>query len=554
MYSIDEDRSRREKGLFMKKLEQHAAVRSILGIIFLLVAFSTIVSIIGYNGFTDALLDQYADGAFRTARTAALALDADRIDEYAASGGVTEEYRDILAEMDALCNSSGATFIYVIRPDRTDYGHITFLFSTKNQDSPYELYDFGYVRETTNDEYRRKYRAIYEKESDRELLVRDKGFIETDPHVTAMIGLEGEDGEVKALLCVQRQTDVLSRARHIFLRKVLAALIILVMLVIAGQSLFLNRVLLRPLRLISEEANRFAAEHITTGEKLREKIQSNDEIARLAGSIDQMEEQIRQYIENLTRATAEKERISTELGLATRIQASMLPDVFPPFPDRTEFDIYAVMDPAREVGGDFYDFYFIDDDHLCLTIADVSGKGIPAALFMMASKIILANNAMSGKTPAQILSDTNAAICPNNQEEMFVTVWLGILEISTGKLTAANAGHEYPVLRRGGEDFALFRDKHGLVIGGMDGVRYKEYELRLQPGDKLFVYSDGVPEATDADNNMFGTDRMLAALNGDPGADPGQLLQDVRRAVDGFVKDAEQFDDLTMLCVEYKGR
>lgn len=245
-------------------------------------------------------------------------------------------------------------------------------------------------------------------------------------------------------------------------------------------------------------------------------------------------------------------RIESELNLASSIQADMLPNIYPAFPDRSEFDIYAKMDPAKEVGGDFYDFFLIDDDHLCMVMADVSGKGVPAALFMMASKIILANNAMTGKSPAQILTDTNAAICSNNREEMFVTVWLGILEISTGKLTAANAGHEYPVIKQADGKFEIFKDKHGFVIGGMDGLKYKEYELTLKPGSKLFLYTDGVPEATDANGNMFGTDNMVDALNVDSTASPEQILKNVRESVDGFVKHADQFDDLTMLCLEYK--
>ncbi len=212
------------------------------------------------------------------------------------------------------------------------------------------------------------------------------------------------------------------------------------------------------------------------------------------------------------------------------------------------------MDPAEEGGGDFYDFFLVDDDHLCMIMADVSGKGVPAALFMMASKIILDNNAMMGKTPAQILADTNAAICFNNREEMFVTVWIGILELSTGKLTAANAGHEYPVLRQPDGKFELFKDKHGFVIGGMDGMKYKDYELILEPGARVFLYTDGVPEATNAENALFGTERMIDALNRKLDAAPDEILKSVRAAVDDFVKDAEQFDDLTMLCLEYKKR
>ena len=191
---------------------------------------------------------------------------------------------------------------------------------------------------------------------------------------------------------------------------------------------------------------------------------------------------IRNQNEKYEQQQKENSRIETELSMASRIQADMLPNIYPAFPDRSEFDIYAKMDPAKEVGGDFYDFFLIDDDHLCIVMADVSGKGVPAALFMMASKIILANNAMLGKTPAQILNDTNSAICSNNREELFVTVWLGILELTTGKLTAANAGHEYPVLKRKDGVFEFVKDKHGFVIGGMDGIIYKEYEIKMEPG------------------------------------------------------------------------
>ena len=284
------------------------------------------------------------------------------------------------------------------------------------------------------------------------------------------------------------------------------------------------------------------------------KIRPNNEIGRLSEDISDLAEEIDAYTDRLETITAEKERVNTELNMATQIQEGMLPNTYPAFPDRPEFDIYATMDPAREVGGDFYDFFLVDDDHLCMVMADVAGKGVPAALFMMASKIILKDNAMMRKSPAQILTDTNTAICDNNKMEMFVTVWLGILEISTGKLTAANAGHEYPALKRTDGGFELYKDRHGFVIGGMEGVKYKEYELILEPGEKLFLYTDGVPEATDAGNALFGTERMLAALNEDAEAQTVEILKKVRRSVDAFVKDAEQFDDLTMLCLEFKGK
>ena len=259
---------------------------------------------------------------------------------------------------------------------------------------------------------------------------------------------------------------------------------------------------------------------------------------------------VMQKQKELTESSA---RIGAELDMASNIQNSMLPNLFPAYPERKEFEIYASMKPAKEVGGDFYDFFLIDDDHLCMVIADVSGKGVPAALFMMASKIILANNAKSGKSPAQILEDTNNTICSNNENNMFVTVWLGILEISTGKVIAANAGHEYPAIMSPDGTFSLFKDKHGFVVGGMEGVKYKEYEVQLEPGSKIFVYTDGVPEATNHGEEMFGVERMVRALNINSKDTAKDLLGDMRHAVDGFVENAPQFDDLTMLCLEYKG-
>ena len=249
----------------------------------------------------------------------------------------------------------------------------------------------------------------------------------------------------------------------------------------------------------------------------------------------------------------EKERISAELSLATRIQANALPKEFPPFPERKEFDIYASMTPAKEVGGDLYDFYLLDEDHLAVVIGDVSGKGIPASLFMMMAMTLIHHVATKESSPAKILQTVNNEICLRNPEEMFVTVWLGILEISTGKLTCANAGHEYPAIKKPNGSFELFKDKHGFVVGGMEGIRYREYELQLLPGTKIFVYSDGVPEANNQAEELYGTDRMIAALQSCEEEPPQRILETVRKNIDEFAGEAPQFDDLTMLCIHYKG-
>ena len=319
----------------------------------------------------------------------------------------------------------------------------------------------------------------------------------------------------------------------------------------------MERTTVRPINAIANAAQSYVEDRRSGNTRMEHfsslPIRTGDEVEHLNRVMAQMEKDLSVYMEDLTRVTKKEERVRTELDMASKIQKGALPDIFPAFPDRQEFDLCASMEPAKEIGGDFYDFFLIDDDHLCLVIADVSGKGVPAALFMMASKIILADNAIMGKSPSEILYDANNAICKNNKLEMFVTVWVGILEISTGKLTAANAGHEYPALKKGDGGFAVFKDRHGFVLGGMEGMKFKEYEILLSPGDKLFVYTDGVPEANDPDGNMFEVERMIDALNEDPDASPAQILGAVRGQINIFVREAEQFDDLTMLCLEYKG-
>ena len=277
------------------------------------------------------------------------------------------------------------------------------------------------------------------------------------------------------------------------------------------------------------------------------------EIGILARSSKRMVTDLREYMTDLEQITAEKERINTELNVATRIQASMLPSMFPAFPERNEFDIYASMTPAKEVGGDFYDFFLVDETHLALVIADVSGKGVPAALFMVITKTLIKNSAQTGASPKEILESVNKQLCENNEEEMFVTVWLGILDIPSGKLTCANAGHEFPVICHKDGEYELVKDKHGLVLAAMEFSKYKEYDLVLEKGDKLFVYTDGVPEATNSENELYGTDRMVTVLNTGTKLSTEELLKVVKKDIDKFVGDAPQFDDITMLNLVYYG-
>ncbi|MBR4763585.1 MAG: PP2C family protein-serine/threonine phosphatase, partial [Lachnospiraceae bacterium] len=292
---------------------------------------------------------------------------------------------------------------------------------------------------------------------------------------------------------------------------------------------------------------------------------TGDEIEVLARAFANMSEKMRGYVNEIVAITSEKQRLDTELSVAAEIQVNMLPTQFPAFPDRKEFDLYAVMDPAKEVGGDFYDFYLIDDDHLALVMADVSGKGVPASLFMVISKTLIKNVTLSGlyQDPADILHDVNDRLCEGNKDNMFVTVWLGILTISTGSLVSACAGHEYPVFYRKDRGFVLERDPHGLAMGAMEGSLYRSAVWHLYPGDMLFLYTDGVPEANNREQELFGMERTMTALensmqaargrSGTEEADLKLFLAALRSQIDDFAGEAPQFDDMTMLCVEYRG-
>ena len=317
-------------------------------------------------------------------------------------------------------------------------------------------------------------------------------------------------------------------------------------------KLFIGKEVVQPVMTINNEVKRFANQDVKTIGELN-KISIITEIQSLFISIYKIEKDMIKYIDNLTTATKEKERIGTELKLANLIQSNSLPNDFPAFPERDDFDLYALMRPAKEVGGDFYDFFLIDDNHLGLVMADVSGKGVPAALFMMVTKILVNEISHIYESPGEVLTLVNDRICSNNKNNMFITVWLGIVNLKTGEVVAANAGHEDPAIYNG-KEFIIDKQKHGIPIGAMDGYKYKDYKFKLKTGNKLFVYTDGVPEAEDDNDKMFGLDNMIKSLNKVKESSCTGILNSLKDDVDKFVNGAVQFDDLTMLCFEYIGK
>lgn len=536
----------------IRKIRSNMAIYITSSVVSLLVLFGIIVCISGIVSFTSAFDEMNSTTTFHMAYTAASLVNGDHIKAYLA-GEEPEEYARTKRILDAYCHRMSVSLIYVIDVDQSDYERFVSVFNAVDNtvdDSNYVPWEIGHKRETTNEEYRKSYEELYAKEKEYATIYRLRPGNGLKPHITTIVPVTNSEGDVTALLCIQRPIHELEKAIIRFMLHIVVIVLIMGALASHLAARSLAKWVFIPIKRVSDEASRFAREN-TKGEELGE-VSRFEEIDTLSRSIDKMETDMVNYIENLTAYTAERERIGMELSFAKNIQHSSLPTKFPAFPDRTDFDIYAYMKPAREVGGDFYNFRLLDDDHLAMWIGDVSDKGVPAALFMMAINIVINNRASMGGTPAEIMAFVNNNICEHNEANLFVTIWLGILEISTGRLTFVNAGHEEPALYRKGGSFELYKTKHNVAVGVFPDIEYTNYDIHLGRGDKLFVYTDGVPEATDMFDKLYTTGRMLEALNKCRDGSPQEILEGMNKSVKEFVGDRPQFDDLTMLGFELK--
>lgn len=358
-----------------------------------------------------------------------------------------------------------------------------------------------------------------------------------------------------AALGSQADQDILQKWSLIF--KYLGLAINVIFAVAIGYLWYVEKNIVGPIEKLSEAAKKFAERPTNTDEIIAPElisIKTGDEISILAQSFNSMMTDITDYMVDLKTVTAEKERIGAELDIATHIQASMLPCIFPAFPDREEFDVFASMTPAKEVGGDFYDFFMVDDTHLAIVMADVSGKGVPAALFMVIGKTLLKDHTQPGRDLGEVFSEVNELLCASNSEGLFITAFEGVLDLATGEFNFVNAGHEMPFICSREGAFKPYKIKPGFVLAGMEEMKYKAGSLALNPGDKVFLYTDGVTEAANAQNELYGMKRLEGALNQNRNAAPDDLLPSIKADIDQFVGEAPQFDDITMLCMEYKSK
>ncbi len=512
------------------------------------IVISAVLIILSYTHYKSEMYSHYEEFAMNIGAIAASQLDPDSFQRYLDTGEKDEAYDNAFKTLCDIRENGGIMYLYVVKPELDEVWYVM------DTDPSEDAIPLGYHEPYYEGAFAENAERMARGELIEPLISNEQfGWL-----MSVYYPMQTSLGEPAGYVGVDIQmTDVMNDL-HSFAQSMILLMLALTAIISIILIRISSKTMAEPIKRLSAAAEKLVKEQSGEGTETnifnQLTIRSRDEVGTLYESLAQMEYDMNAYIRNLVSVTAEKERIGAELNVATQIQADMLPCIFPAFPDRHEFDIYASMTPAKEVGGDFYDFFLIDENHLAMVMADVSGKGVPAALFMVIAKTLIKNQAQDcDYSPAKVLGNVNEQLCEGNKAELFVTVWLAILEISTGKGLAANAGHEHPTLRRAGGQYELIEYRHSPAVATMEGIRFREHEFELHPGDSLFVYTDGVAEATDAQNKLYGTQRMLEALNKEPDALPEQILNAVKCSVDEFVGEAPQFDDITMLCLKYNG-
>ena len=495
-------------------------------------------------------LETFADFSFSYARIVANKIDGDAVERYVESGETDTYYDEIQLSMQGMVDHAELRYLYVVIPKERE---LLYVWDAQLNHAPRPLLDrWEYSGNYPSNGAKLAYRTGQEQF----YAYRYNGM----DIASAITPVFNSSGEVTAIV----EADILMPRIETTTRSVLISVIFYVALILVVAIplfyYFTRKRIIVPLEKLSQAAGSMVS-YLYNKEAISIDIHTGDEIEQVARDFEEMDRKLLDYVRENSRITAENERIETELNMAAAIQTNMLPRTYPAFPNRPEFAIYATMEPAKEVGGDFYDFFMVNEDHLAMVVADVSGKGVPAALFSMIVKTLLKMCTQTRLSPERVLAEVNASLCENNEEDMFVTVWLGVLEISTGELTYADAGHEKLMLYQKGA-WSFLPKAGGIALAAAspedlefvdDAAKSHNQTIHLNPGDAIFQYTDGVTEAARADRTLFGEERLLAAANSAPSARPEELLPHIRARIDAFVQGAPQYDDITMLGLQFNG-
>lgn len=501
-----------------------------------------VISLVIGNQYFQKEMNNTEMTAYAYTKAAAEYIDGDTIQTYIQTEEKDDYYYEILSFLNAYQAYSSIYYYYVFVPEEND---LIYVWDADREEGSCELgYHESYME--TGEETLKK---VYCQDPVEELtLTRDDTYGYIASAYSPIFDSQGEPVAIVGvdILMPNLQSDILE-----FMIKVIIAIVAIFLLVVYMCYLLVKKKIVQPIDMLCETSQNMV-ENLEKQDGIQVEIRTGNEIEKLYEAFKQMYGEITDYIERLSNVTAEKERIGAELNVATQIQSSMLPCIFPAFPDRDEIDIYATMTPAKEVGGDFYDFFMVDKKHLAIVMADVSGKGVPAALFMVIGKTLIKDHTLPGRNLGEVFTEVNNILCESNNNGMFITAFEGVLDLETGEFRYVNAGHEQPFIYRKGEGYEAYKTRPGFVLAGMEDIQYKEQVIQLQVGDRIFQYTDGVTEATDKDEQLYGMNRLYTVLNQKcTECDPEQTLGIVKADIDAFVGEADQFDDITMLCFEY---
>ena len=517
------------------------SIKLLVGALFFGIVMCVINSFVSYKEFKKQVEGLYETVTRQFAETAISYIDPDRIFKWL-TDGQDGTWDSMNARLNELTETAQLAYVYltVVSPD---YKSRIYVFDTVNSQVFNEPFPLGHVEslEKKTPDYIENLRLLIEKGVSHSYFSYKKD----GGHVTTSIPVHDFMGKTIAIMSVVKPMHEIAEYKTNYLRSLIIAALTFTLLFIGLYALSLVFGVVRPLMFIIDETSHFAEHHGELSGVLK-RIKNRDELGVLAKAVEKMSADMNRYISDLTTATAEKERLGAELNVATQIQAEMLPRVFPPYENHPEIELFASMTPAKEVGGDFYDFYMTDDDHFAVVVGDVSGKGVPAALFMVIAKTLLKDAAYQFATPAEVFTHVNNILCEGNDSGLFVTCWMAFLEISTGKIHFANAGHTSPVLYKGGK-VSYLKSKPNLMLAAMPGVTYADHEIQISSGDRFFLYTDGITEATNAKNELYGEERLLSLLQNTKGLSSKEVLSMVHDDLDDFVREAPQFDDITML-------
>ena len=509
----------------------------------------TALFFVGFYQFDRQFDRQYRTTMISIAKTARDSLNADLFPRYLETSLPDGSWYAVHDILQRLVNDFELNLMYVSYVEPPDYSKIHYIYNPVRTGSKYKEFPLGHFEVYKQPIYNNSVKRVFEKG---ETIVRNTLNTRTGAHITANIPVRNHLGKVVAVLGAQKSVAEFAKVRQNYFFWTMGIELFFIFIYIILLSSYFRKTFIRPIVSITREAQRFAADSSHTSDIL-ERVKNHDEIGTLAKSINKMENDIRDYITNLTKVTSEKERMNTELNIATSIQAGLL-TTKPICTDTVS--VMACMTPAKEVGGDFYDYSLLGDEHVVIIVADVSGKGVPAALFMAMGTTLLRDHV--GMVRYENISfsgdvgEVNNVLCRHNEGGLFITAWIGILNTKTGHLTYIDAGHNPPLLMHDGKFAYVPLGKKGLPLAAMEDFPYKKNELYLAPGDRLILYTDGVTEAQDTKGQLYGEDRFRQYAEGHKEEQQKQFIDGLLDELSSFQKD--QFDDITVLLLDYKKR